>query len=815
MPATHIVVGANTSSGAVVTAKVSGPATLTVSTDPSFNGAVSIGPVSPSGVGRARFIIDGLQPNSQQYYRVQVDGEDEFFQGQFRTTPVENQASNWTVAAASCAGTLSEYPGVGDVLNSGRISNHPVFNAIASTNPTQFVHMGDIHYYDIGSGVHVPIPTSGEGWESTFRRAWDDVLTQPNQQLLYANVATPYFYDDHDFGPNDSDGTSAGRDYVTRAYRDYWPHYPLEAGSGSEPIYQSWMMGRVLWMALDVRADRSPNAALDTEEKGMLGEAQLAWIRSTLATTQAQALVLVSGSQWIRSGADTWSRFEYERQRLLGILEETGFLGRMIIVSGDTHELAIDTGSNSRGNIPVFQFASLDSNHSANPSNIYDTGPSRPGRGQWGRISCIDTGSAITLIGECMVMNTVWRTHRVTWEFEDDNPPPPIDVIPPPATSVITDGMQWQSFSSVTGDLLDDIPEVTSGKLRSVIGSHSDAQLSLPLPLADRHISRERIAVALAAKRSVLVAVANQTPIWSGWVMNTRIGTESDADIDTVTPEAYLSHRYIQKDYNFVDRDFAEVIRIIVAENCGPINGVGQGFRFLVDAPNTGKTVSIEYEASTHKSVRSILDELMAMDDGPEWTVRTMWRDATHRSVDWVIEVRDNIGLVTPVPEHQWEIGAQSVFDSTSKSDARYSLSEVNSDGKGANVVVAYSTGEGESKPRSDYQIDHATLSSGIPIIEHHWQPASDIPDVEDLNSYAKGRLELTKHGLRLIELEARYDAYPRIGYDWNLGDTVGWALYGHGHPSGLIGSGRVMGYTVDIKAGTVEPILWNPEDDM
>ena len=816
MPATHVLVGANTSSGAVVTAKVSSPSTILVSTSPTMSGAVSFGPVSPSNVGRARFVIDGLEPNQQHYYQIHVGTEFEgHFQGQFRTTPIANQPANWTVAAASCAGTGSEYPGVGDVLNPARLSNHPVFNVISTSNPDQFIHIGDVLYYDPGSGVHVPTPTTSEAWETLYRRSWDDVLTQPNQQLLYSNVATPYFYDDHDFGPNDSDGSSAGRDYVTRAYRDYWPHYPLPAGSGSNPIYQSWMMGRVLWMALDVRADRSPNASPDVEEKTMLGDAQLSWIRATLASTQAQALVLVSGSQWIRNGADTWSRFEYDRRRLLDILEETNFLHRMIIVSGDTHELAIDTGTNSQGNIPVFQFASLDSNHSDTPSNIYDTGPSRPGRGQWGRISCVDNGTTITLTGECMVMDRVWRSHPVSITV-DDYEIPPGDVIPAPVPSAQSTGYRWYSCSATTGNLIDELPEVVAPELSLVIGDHTSSGLNIPMPLSDKDISRERVAIALAEKRSVIVAEVNETPVWSGWVLNSDVGTDPMASAGCVTPEAYLSGRFIQKDYDFVNRDFAEVIRVLIAENCGPIKGMGQGFHFLVDAPPTGYKVTVSYEANSHKSVRQALDELMAMENGPEWTVRTVWRDIRRQAVDWIIEVRPEVGRVSDTPEHLWEITRQAAFESRSKSDASYTLSTTNSGGKGANVTVAYSSGEGDSRPQSDYQIATDVLrDTGIPIIEDHWQPANDIPDKATLNSYAKERLELTKHGIKNLDLTARFDEYPRLGIDWALGDTVAWVLHGHGHPTGYTGRGRVMRYTLNPQMGTVKPYLWNPGDDL
>src|SRR5690606_40030006 len=64
------------------------------------------------------------------------------------------------------------------------------------------------------------------------------------QGRFYRAVPIAYVWDDHDYGPNNSDRTHVGRAAAATVYREIVPHYPLHAGSGDAPIYQSWQIGR-------------------------------------------------------------------------------------------------------------------------------------------------------------------------------------------------------------------------------------------------------------------------------------------------------------------------------------------------------------------------------------------------------------------------------------------------------------------------------------------------------------------------------------------------------------------------------------------
>src|SRR5690606_4041925 len=188
--------------------------------------------------------------------------------GQLLTDPVAGAAASFVIGVCGDAGLSPTYPGVtGSATN--RLSNHPIFDALReralAEDWRRLAHLGDACYYDLGSGNH---GLSSSATAAQYRGMWDDVLAQPRQAQLYREVPWVYAWDDHDFGPNNSDSTSPGRDNACTVYRERVPSYDLPAGSGANPIYHSFVIGRVLFVVSDVRADREPGVT-------MLGSAQL------------------------------------------------------------------------------------------------------------------------------------------------------------------------------------------------------------------------------------------------------------------------------------------------------------------------------------------------------------------------------------------------------------------------------------------------------------------------------------------------------------------------------------------------------------
>ncbi len=325
----------------------------------------------------AQFQLTDLLPNTRYFYLVSLDGRlDSSSIGTFKTFPPEGPAS-FSVAFGSCAATGSD---------------HPVFSTIRRLQPLFFLHLGDMHYENIGVND-----------VNEYRRAWDQVLASNTQSLLYRSHPIAYIWDDHDFGPNNSDRTAAGRQAARLTYQEYVPHYPLPAGTGDVPIYQAFSAGRVRFILSDLRSARDPYERPDSPQKTLMGARQKQWFFDELLESSGRypLIVWVSTLPWIGdydSGTDGWPEYQFERREIAEFIDRHQIRG-LCMLSGDAHMLAIDDGTNTqyaaeggRG-FPLMHAAALD-RIGTRKGGPYSHGTYRGG-GQFGLMTIKDNGGEL------------------------------------------------------------------------------------------------------------------------------------------------------------------------------------------------------------------------------------------------------------------------------------------------------------------------------------------------------------------------------------------------------------------------------------
>lgn len=399
-----MIVGATTSDGATFACKVNGggPVRVAVSTNASMTSPVFTSSQAVDAQGVAKVAITGLAANTRFWWRVEDNSTiDTSRTGTFLTLPPAGLPASFTVAGASCAGLDPDFPGVaGGEPDPIRVSNHPVYatireQALANDWPLWF-NFGDWGYPDYGDATVDNLAN---------RRAYYDAnLAQPNQAALLEDLASDYAWDDHDYLRNNLGGANAN---AAQVYRERFPHDPLPDPNA---IYHDKPVGRVLFVVADVRYYRSPNGDPDGPGKTMLGAAQKAWMADLLVNTDAKLLVWVMPSQWNGTSADSWASFPTEQAEMIAMFESTGFLGRMVIWGGDYHGVALDTGANSPGGIPVLQSASIDATPGSGSGGTYDLG-TLDGRNQYGTIGVQDLGTHLT------VTLTAWRGLSTVFEY--------------------------------------------------------------------------------------------------------------------------------------------------------------------------------------------------------------------------------------------------------------------------------------------------------------------------------------------------------------------------------------------------------------
>lgn len=378
--------GAVTPTSATVVAQLRQPqdsVRVVFSRTPRFELAVASAWVpAPRGTlsndATVRLPVRGLVPGMRYFYAVETPSLRDTAFGRLRTPP--RGPHSFTFAAGACAATGSR---------------SSVYDSIRTLNPDFFFHLGDAHYEDIE-----------ENDVAVFGEAYDDILTSPTQSLLYQSTPIAYTWDDHDFGPNDSDATSPSRSASRIAYQRFVPHYPLadpDAAPEDRAIYQTFVRGRVRFVVTDLRSERDPHD-VPLPERSMLGAQQKAWFKQTLRDATEPLVIWVSGVPWIADldeDGDNWSGYAAERAELVAFFEEIDITGRMVILSGDAHMLAADDGTHSPGGIPVLQAAPLDRRGSVK-GGPYTHGPFAPPLfsmtntfdGQFGIITVEDEGGS-------------------------------------------------------------------------------------------------------------------------------------------------------------------------------------------------------------------------------------------------------------------------------------------------------------------------------------------------------------------------------------------------------------------------------------
>jgi len=209
----------------------------------------------------------------------------------------------------------------------------------------------------------------------TFRSAYRAALRRAPDTLMGKSVPFVFIWDDHDYGPNNSDRTAPGRQASRQAYHEAIPHYPLQAGSGDNPIYQAFSVGSVRFIITDLRSERKKDSRTDNVNKSMMGKTQRQWFLNELlaASTTHDMIFWVSTVPYTAQktrGGDHWGGFSTERSIIANFIKQNN-IDNLMIISGDAHCVAAGDGSDADyadgGGAPLAEIlaAPLDGSHTS------------------------------------------------------------------------------------------------------------------------------------------------------------------------------------------------------------------------------------------------------------------------------------------------------------------------------------------------------------------------------------------------------------------------------------------------------------------
>jgi len=310
------MVGHTSSSESRIWAKSSRPARLgaVVGTMPDLrDGRHVSGPdlvADSANMGTVQ--IDGLAASTRYYYCLLLDGKRVMSPPypSFDTAPPEGLPGHHRFAFISCLG------------NNG-FNAAPSWADMSRTNFDLLLLLGDNHYANTTE-------------PDKLRAAYFDHRSAPGVREVTSRIPTYAIWDDHDYGPNNSDGALPGKERSLQTFREHWAN-PSYGEPDNPGIYYSFRRGPIEFFMLDDRYYRTPNKDVNAPGRTMLGTGQLAWLKRQLLDSAAPVKILAAGSEWqSHSTEDCWSNFRKERDEIFSFIDEHLIRG-VILLSGDRH----------------------------------------------------------------------------------------------------------------------------------------------------------------------------------------------------------------------------------------------------------------------------------------------------------------------------------------------------------------------------------------------------------------------------------------------------------------------------------------------
>jgi len=279
----------------------------------------------------ATLIADSLGQGTTYEYQVLVDGRAVLTQEplQFKTQELwsfRRDPPDWTFALGSCyyANELA-YDRPGRPYG----GEYEIFEAIDSISPTMMLWLGDNIYlrpgdFDSRGGI---------------LHRYSHARAVPELQGLLRSAHNYAIWDDHDYGPNDSDRSYIHKDWTKEAFDLFWANPAVDHPSLQGTIANSFTFNDAEFFLLDNRSRRAPNECKTCEPMEILGQLQLDWLIEALVGSKAKFKFVVIGGQ-VLNPAQTFENHAHhhgaERERLLTRIAREG-INNVVFLSGDRH----------------------------------------------------------------------------------------------------------------------------------------------------------------------------------------------------------------------------------------------------------------------------------------------------------------------------------------------------------------------------------------------------------------------------------------------------------------------------------------------
>jgi alkaline phosphatase D len=293
---------------------------------------------SPEGGFTATAVADQVQPGKKYAYELYLNNKkvDRPYPLAFQSQPLWQWRADppaFKFATGSCFYVNeTEYDRPGKPYGGG----YEIATAILGQQPDFMLWLGDNTY------LREP---DWNTWTGIVHR-YGHTRALPELQPLLGSVHHYATWDDHDYGPDNSDRSFWNKAQTLKAFKLFWPNpnYVLGDHAG---VTGTFAWHDVQFFLLDDRWYKTPNhntTALAGETadlsgpRPLLGDAQLQWLVDALSYSKAPFKFVVIGSQVLNpvEQEDSYAFYPQERDKLLAAIAAAKIPG-VIFLDGDRH----------------------------------------------------------------------------------------------------------------------------------------------------------------------------------------------------------------------------------------------------------------------------------------------------------------------------------------------------------------------------------------------------------------------------------------------------------------------------------------------
>ena len=270
-------------------------------------------------------------------------------------------------------------------------SNFEIFNSINKKNPDFMLWLGDNTY----------LRESDWNSRTGFIKRYSHTRALSELQPLLASTHHYATWDDHDYGPNNSDGSFWLKETASEIFKLFWtnPNYDVTGKGGITGLFQ-W--SDVDFFLMDNRYHRTSNNNF-TVDRQILGKDQIDWLINALTFSQATFKFIAMGGQVISSGAvyENYATYPEERKYLLDKIREAKIEG-VIFLDGDRHHTVLSKMQESDEVYPFYDLTCSSLTAGVNDDdesyNIYSLKETLVGENNFGMLNVTGPASNRVLI---------------------------------------------------------------------------------------------------------------------------------------------------------------------------------------------------------------------------------------------------------------------------------------------------------------------------------------------------------------------------------------------------------------------------------